>query len=541
MPPRVDGVGRDGARLSRAILFIWGLPLTTQNSAMTLHDPLGWVGSVLDGKYRIDEVVGEGGFGIVYAGYHLGFDEPIAIKFLKLDATVEGAKRERFLKQFTVEGKLLYRLSHASAAIVRAIDVGAAVSPKGKWAPYLVLEWVRGRTLEKEVAERVAQGLGGRSLTEALALLTPAARGLDTAHEEGVAHRDVKPANFMVTEVRGRSTIKVLDFGIAKVVGSVRDHSAQTTKSPSLHAFTPTHAAPEQFESHYGATGPWTDVFALALVLVEVVSTKRALLGDNAAEHYMSATDASRRPTLRAGGIACSDAVERVLQRALAVDPRNRYQRAGEFWSALVAASAADSSMVQMSGQAAAHDTAPGTPPDTTEIPEMPIAAPHEPSHAAIGPVSHTVDDPNSDSHARVAVPAGPRRRRRGRGLGGLGIAVGVGAAATYAVVRPMYQEAQKELPAPGAPSAPAATPTVSPTAPSAVSVDAGVAAVGSVMPVTPTSAPSRPKRSDYPRDSRCSTLAPGFRACDEWSTYGGVWCGVCPAHQTCVANVCRP
>jgi serine/threonine protein kinase len=515
----------------------------TQDPTLAPHDPLGWVGSLLDGKYRIDGVVGEGGFGIVYAGHHLGFDEPIAIKFLKLDASIEGAKRERFLKQFTAEGKLLYRLSHASAAIVRAIDVGAAVSPKGKWAPYLVLEWVRGRTLEKEIAERVASGLGGRSLAEAIALLTPAARGLNTAHDEGVAHRDVKPANFIVTEVRGKPTIKVLDFGVAKVVGSARDHFGVTTKSPSLHAFTPTHGAPEQFESHYGATGPWTDVFALALVLVEVVSTKRALFGSNAAERYMAATDASLRPTLRAHGVACSNAVERVLQRALAVEPRNRYQRAGEFWDALMAASAGEPSTVQVAGTSKdqPHDTAPGTQPDTTEIPEIPITVPQAPSHAAIGPVSHTVDDPNHDGSERV-VPRGAPKGRQGRGLIGLVLAMGVGAAATYALVRSMNREDQRQQPAPSTPSAPAITAAASLAAPSAMPVDAAaVAVVESAVPRPPAAiTPSHQKKPQSPPDPRCSTFATGQRACGQWSQFGSTWCGGCPAHETCVDQVCK-
>jgi serine/threonine-protein kinase len=507
------------------------------------RDSLGWVGQLLDGKYRIDEVIGEGGYGIVYAGHHLGFDEPIAIKFLKLDVDIGGARRERFLKQFLAEGKHLFRLSQASAAIVRAIDVGAAVSPKGKWAPYLVLEWVRGQTLEKDILGRISAGLGGRPLQDAVALLTPGARALDTAHEEGVTHRDVKPANFIVTDVRGKPTLKVFDFGIAKVVHGVRDQSAgTTTKSPSLHAFTPSHAAPEQFEKHFGSTGPWTDVFALALVLVEVVSAKRGLFGNSPADHYMAATDPARRPTLRAHGVACSDEVERVLQRALAIDPRNRFQRAGDFWNALVAATNAEPSTVVVAAPRSALDTTPGTQPDITEIPEVPITVPRASSHAAIAPVSHTVDDPIRGDAGGVARVA-PKGRRRGRGLMALLFATGVGAALASALVRTISQQEPAAVPsavvppASGAPPSPSVPATVQTTgAATAAVADAGPPAIAP----SPTTRPAKPASLRDPRCARQSS--PGNLACESWTDDGRtIWCGECEPSQHCFQGVCRP
>lgn len=127
-------------------------------------DPFGWVGATVDGKYRIDAMVGEGGFGIVYRGQHLGFGETVAIKCLRVPAALADDERERFFDSFLAEGRLLHRLSRSTAGIVQALDVGGAVSPNGVWTPYLVLEWLDGRPLEDDLEERYQQGKGGRTL-----------------------------------------------------------------------------------------------------------------------------------------------------------------------------------------------------------------------------------------------------------------------------------------------------------------------------------------------------------------------------------------
>lgn len=308
---------------------------TLQNDDMVergpeaLGDPFDWVGRDLENKYRIEAVVGAGGFGVVYAARHRALGQRVAIKFLKLENLAQ-ERRERFLSGFLEEGRIMSRLGEASAHVVKAIDYGAAIAPNGSWAPFLVLEWVDGMTLETDLATRTPR----RSLADAVALLAPAARALDVAHSENVAHRDVKPANMIIGSVHGETTMRVVDFGVAKIM---RDASGPeiATAEPGVRAFSIAYGAPEQFDRGFGATGPWTDVFALALVLVETVSGRRALAGEDLHELEAQATDPGRRPTLRALGVPTSDAIERVLLHALAVDPRNRYRRAGELWTAL--------------------------------------------------------------------------------------------------------------------------------------------------------------------------------------------------------------
>ncbi|WP_437850673.1 SUMF1/EgtB/PvdO family nonheme iron enzyme [Sorangium sp. So ce363] len=322
---------------------------------MAPSDPFGWVGATIGGKYRLDAVVGEGGFGVVYRGQHLGFDEPVAVKCLKLLGSLAPAERASFQRMLLDEGRLLHRLSRASAGIVQALDTGAAVSPSGEWTPYLVLEWLHGVPLDREIAERRARGEAARPLAEAVALLAPAAYALEVAHAQGVAHRDVKPANLFLAEIGGRRTLKVLDFGIAKVLGELSSMTqAMAETGSALRAFTVHYGAPEQFHHRFGATGPWTDVFALALVLIEVASGNRALLGSDVTQLYIAATDPAFRPSLGGAGVSAPDAVEAVVRRALAIDPRERYRTAGELWGALEAA---------MATAAPAGAVAAGSPP----------------------------------------------------------------------------------------------------------------------------------------------------------------------------------
>jgi eukaryotic-like serine/threonine-protein kinase len=308
----------------------------------SIPDPFQLCGTTIEGKYRITSVVGDGGFGVVYRGVHAGFGEPIAIKCLKLPHALDERQREGFLEQLRDEGRLLHRLSKATPGIVQALDVGAVTTAAGLWVPYLVLEWLDGDTLADHLAKRIEAGQGPYPIDEAIRLLEPAARALAVAHAMKVAHRDVKPHNLFVTRVEGAgdaTTLKVLDFGIAKVLTdypTFTEALAATKAAPA--AFTPRYGAPEQFNKQRGASGPWTDVFALGLILVELCTGKRALEGDDPTQLYIAAADPAVRPTPRAHGVTVPDAVEAVIAKALAIEPKNRYADAGELLDALLGA-----------------------------------------------------------------------------------------------------------------------------------------------------------------------------------------------------------
>src|SRR5262249_38392890 len=161
--------------------------------------PFGLVGHVLAQKYRIDAVVGEGGFGVVYRGHHLVFRHDVAVKCLKIPPHFTPEAQVLFVTRFRDEGQHLSRLASAHISLVRVFDFETTTSPSGATMPYPVLEWLQGRPLEAVLAERRAAGsrFGER---EALALARPAVEALAVAHDLGVVHRDIKPGNLFVVE-----------------------------------------------------------------------------------------------------------------------------------------------------------------------------------------------------------------------------------------------------------------------------------------------------------------------------------------------------
>jgi serine/threonine-protein kinase len=324
-------------------------------TAQELHDAFELVGKTLDGQYRVERVVGEGGFGVVYKGRHLALEQPIAIKALKVMDADDPAIQEALLTKFKEEAKLLYTLSQASLNIVRSVDFGSISAPNGAWAPYMVLEWLEGISLAEDLDRRRRRGLRGRSSDEAIALLACAAEGLAVAHERRVAHRDVKPANlFLVDDPKG-AHLKVLDFGIAKVL---RDDDKGGTRS-KFASFTWAYAAPEQIDPRIGQQGLATDVYAFGLVLTEVLTDRQPVEARDVVAMVKAATDPMIRPTPRQRGANVPDWLETVCRRALAVDPRQRYPTLGELWHALTLAHGAP--RLSQSGPHVFVGTTPGT------------------------------------------------------------------------------------------------------------------------------------------------------------------------------------
>jgi serine/threonine protein kinase len=298
-------------------------------------DPFGLVGTTIGGRYAVEAVVGEGGFSIVYRARHTLWDRRVAIKAIRGFEILETDSREKLLRAFLQEGAMLAELSERTTAIVQARDAATLFTREGDWVPYLVLEWLEGETLEALLWEERQAGVLPRSLEETVRLLDPIAEALALAHAKGICHRDLKPGNVVLLgdARRGPCTLKLLDFGVASFFGDAR--WAVTGRSSEACGFTPSYGAPEQFSDAYGITGPWTDVFALGLLVVELL-TGREPLGDGKTEDLAhAAVDRTRRPTPRTLGVDVPRRVEAVLSRALAVYPAERWQTAGSFWGAL--------------------------------------------------------------------------------------------------------------------------------------------------------------------------------------------------------------
>ncbi len=306
-------------------------------------DVFGIVGTVQGGAFRVDQVVAEGGFAVVYRAYHGAFRSSVALKCLKIPGALSDSDQKEFLEQFREEAELLFRLSSAIPSVVRPLHVGTLANPKGRFAPFIALEWLEGQTLSTLISNRAIAGKPPLDLAAAVKLLTPAADALCRAHKfptakgpVAIVHRDMKPENVFIVNMHGKEVAKILDFGIAKVKAHTTQMVGRQSAGESpMSAFTPAYGAPEQWiPKTYGQTGPWTDVWGLALTVVETLCGHVPIEGEVAAM-MGSALNPARRPTPRAEGVAVTDDVEAVFTQALAVDPRERFHDVGAFWNAL--------------------------------------------------------------------------------------------------------------------------------------------------------------------------------------------------------------
>jgi serine/threonine protein kinase len=292
------------------------------------------VGSIVDGRYLVEARVASGGFGVVYRAQHIHFDAPVALKvFLRVaggDAVLTANSRGGVPE----EARLLFRLAPLHDSFVRIYEVGLIPRDGGGSLHYLAMEWLEGMTLKAHL-DALCRRHTGVALVHVIHLLDGVAQGLGIAHAKHITHRDLKPANVFLS-VRDREvSAKLLDFGGAKQGLSTRD--AHDDTSVAVSTFTPAYGAPEQWQRSLGATGPWTDVYALALLCVELLAGRR-WYEDAPSPDWMRLTlDNRYRPTPRARGVEVSDCVEAAFEKALVVDPRGRQANVADFWCELCA------------------------------------------------------------------------------------------------------------------------------------------------------------------------------------------------------------
>jgi hypothetical protein len=265
-------------------------------------------GTVLDGKYRLEEELGSGGFGVVFRGRHLLLDCPVAVKvFRPVAGNDSGLELQRFLR----EGATAARITHANA--VRVLDSG--VSSGG--VAFLAMELLRGRTLARELAAS-----GALSLRRAAAVGAAVADVLALAHRQGIVHRDIKPDNvFLHADGCGPEVVKVVDFGIAKFFAGPQSAGEPLTRVGE-YLGTPRFVAPERVRA--GADDGRSDVYSLGAVLYEAVCGAPPWAAEQ--ERRIAAglaPDAGPRPMRRfRRGVPAE--LERLTLSALACDPAAR-------------------------------------------------------------------------------------------------------------------------------------------------------------------------------------------------------------------------
>jgi serine/threonine-protein kinase len=306
---------------------------------------------VFDGRFRIDQWIAEGGFAVVYKACQVALDRRVALKILKPRRGHDDAARAEFREKFASEARTIARLRHPH--IVDVYDFSVSPLPSGEPAAWMALEWLEGETLATTLARRRAEGKKGMAPLEALAFVRPVLQALAHAHKHGIVHRDIKPANIMVTPTAHGPALRVLDFGIAKIMADDSPPNTGQTRTESSPAFSPAYAAPEQVA--FSRTGPWTDVHALGLILTELMTDEAPFTSSDPELHMFEQVMLKDRPTpgrkRREVGV-----FEPIVAKAVALSPRDRWKNAGELLKALDDA-AAGGALARSAARAAAPAT----------------------------------------------------------------------------------------------------------------------------------------------------------------------------------------
>jgi len=267
------------------------------------------IGSVLDGRYEILDVLGKGAYGMVYKARQMSTGQPVAIKVLleeklqfSANASIEHARFER-------EMQLIARLKHPN--IVRLIDTGSL----GERGLFMVLEFIEGVNLADLLKDS-----GALSPRVARHVMSQVLDALSCAHALGIVHRDLKPHNIMVTTTGSRQNAMVLDFGIAGILESARKGDYQSLTAQSQIQGTPAYMAPEYIREKL--TTPQGDIYAWGLVFTECLTGARVVTGANPLDIAM--TQGSPKPIAIPESIA-DPHLRQVLAKALAKPLAERY------------------------------------------------------------------------------------------------------------------------------------------------------------------------------------------------------------------------
>jgi serine/threonine-protein kinase len=283
------------------------------------------VGTVIDGRYRLDGIVGRGGMGLVYKAEHVGIRRKVALKLLHTSLAAVPELRSRFER----EARAIGVISHPNCVDVS--DFGELEDG----SLYLVMEYVDGQSLGDILdRERVLEP------RRALRILKHVLAGLGHAHEKGIIHRDVKPENVLLVEQNGdRDFAKILDFGIAKLLSKRVDDGVKLTQAGVAFG-TPVYMSPEQALGN--PVDPRADLYAASVMGYEMICGRPPFYSEDKLEVLSMHTarpvppmDETRRYVMgpRAAGLPLG--VERVIFKGLTKHPRDRWQSARDYIQAI--------------------------------------------------------------------------------------------------------------------------------------------------------------------------------------------------------------
>ncbi len=270
------------------------------------------IGTVLEGRYKILQRIAVGAMGVVYRAQRVKLGRPVAIKFLLSSV----ARDKEFRERFAIEARAMSQLSHPHC--ISVIDFGVTD------APYIVMDLVPGHTL-KELAKRAPIDSG-----RALPIVRQLLAALAHAHNKGIIHRDVKPANIMLTEVTGTGDhVRVFDFGLAKILGHERIRAADS----DLVVGTPSYMSPEHLRDE--ELDARADIFSAGVVLYELLTGTKPFKARKPTD--ILSMHKQTPPLLRKAlkTTYFSDELQDAVAKALAIERSERFQTAAEFATAL--------------------------------------------------------------------------------------------------------------------------------------------------------------------------------------------------------------
>jgi len=276
----------------------------TFSKTMTIQQPPKFIskGSTLAGKYRIVEPAGKGGMGVVYKAEDTKLKRTVALKFLPPELAESPEAGERFMR----EAQAAAALSHPHICTIHEINEEEDQS-------FIVMEYVEGQSLRQKILK------GPLDQTEALDVAIQVAEGLKEAHKKAIVHRDIKPGNIMVTD---EGTAKVMDFGLAKIVGGFLITREAKTMG------TVAYMSPEQAKGE--AVDHRTDIWSLGVVLYEMITGRLPFKGEYDQSMIHSILNHEPEPITRIRK-GLTSGVEPVIFKALAKSPDGRYQSMEEF------------------------------------------------------------------------------------------------------------------------------------------------------------------------------------------------------------------
>ena len=274
-------------------------------------DPL--IGALVERRWQIVDHLGAGGMGVVYRAERAGLGKQVAVKFLHQSVSESKAAVARFER----EAKAISRLHHMHC--VSILDFGV-----WRKQPYIVMEFVQGRQLTDVDMAAVTP-------KRAVGFMRQILLGLAHAHSRGVIHRDLKLSNVMLVEMTGtEDLVKILDFGLARISGT----NEEVSLTDGLVAGTPSYMSPEQALGK--KTDLRTDIYSAGVMLYVLATGKRPFVADGPTKLLqMQVHDAPLAPRKMAPQKRISEALERVILRAMEKRPQDRFQTVSEFVAAL--------------------------------------------------------------------------------------------------------------------------------------------------------------------------------------------------------------